>query len=247
MGLPDRGRHPRRSRGRPGDTLFLLEETFRRAHWTTSIVHDLRDNPLIPSKGHLASVSVQAGSGLLGSDFDFVRVYGQFSYFRNIGPAERGILWASSYRAGGVFSSDFLADISDRFTTGGPFSLRGFETNSLGPIYERSGDPIGGRGVVIVNQELRFPLYRRLRGGLFVDIGNVFATPKDIALDDRAGPLASGFVSRCPSGSSASTTRRSSMSSQAIASRISSSPSDTLSERRSDCVRSEASARSWGG
>ena len=169
-----------------------LGESFRRAHLTTSIVQDLRDHPLTPTRGRLASASVQLGSSILGSDFDFVRIYGQFSYFKAVGPAERGFVWASSYRAGAVFSSDF-ADISDRFTAGGPFSVRGFETNALGPIF-------GGQGVVVINEELRFPVYRRLRGGVFFDVGNVFETPKDIRLDDLRWTAGLGVRLEMPFG-----------------------------------------------
>jgi outer membrane protein assembly factor BamA len=80
---------------------------------------------------------------------------------------------------------DPLLDLEDRFTAGGPFSVRGFDTNELGPTFpEEDGFPIGGRGVLIFNQELRFPIWGGLWGGVFYDAGNVFEEADLIRLDD---------------------------------------------------------------
>ena len=156
---------------------------------TASVVHEGRDEITNPTRGILFSGTAQAGGPALGGDTEFTRLNGQFSLFMPIGRSKRAPVWASSYRAGAIWSGDPVADplldLEDRFTAGGPFSVRGFETNELGPTFpEEDGFPIGGRGVLIFNQELRFPIWRGLWGGVFYDTGNVFDEPNLIRLDD---------------------------------------------------------------
>ncbi len=156
---------------------------------TASLVHDARDELTNPTRGMLLTGTAQAGGPTIGADTEFTRLNGQFSLFLPLGRSKRAPVWASSYRAGAIWSGDPvpdpLLDLEDRFTAGGPFSVRGFETNELGPTFpEEDGFPIGGRGLLIFNQELRFPIWRGLWGGVFYDAGNVFDEPNLIRLDD---------------------------------------------------------------
>ena len=56
--------------------------------------------------------------------------------------------------------------------TGGATTVRGYRENGLGPK-DADGVPTGGEGLIVLNQEIRFPLYRWLNGVGFVDAGNV--------------------------------------------------------------------------
>ena len=47
--------------------------------------------------------------------------------------------------------------------------------------------------MIVMNQEVRAPLYRWLRGIAFVDAGNVFARPGDTSLDGLVGSLGVGL------------------------------------------------------
>jgi outer membrane protein assembly factor BamA len=157
--------------------------------FTVSLVHDGRDEITNPTHGMLLTGTAQAGWPGIGSDTDFTRVNGQFSMFVPIGRSKTKLVWASSYRAGAIWSGDPvpdpLLDLEDRFTAGGPFSVRGFDTNELGPTFpEDDGFPIGGRGVLIFNQELRFPIWGGLWGGVFYDAGNVFEEADLIRFDE---------------------------------------------------------------
>ncbi|HVR28524.1 MAG TPA: BamA/TamA family outer membrane protein, partial [Thermoanaerobaculia bacterium] len=154
---------------------------------TSSMVHDLRDDVMNPRRGSLLSGTVQAGSPVLGADTTFARVNGQWSLFVPLGRGRRAPVWASSYRGGAIWSSDPfvdpLLDLEDRFTAGGPFSVRGFDANTLGPRFpEQDGFPIGGRAVLVMNQELRFPIWDDLWGGVFYDTGTVFEGAEDVSL-----------------------------------------------------------------
>ncbi len=67
---------------------------------------------------------------------------------------------------------------SERFFAGGGTALRGFEQDKVGPLNAR-GDPLGGEAVILVNNEVRFPLFSILDGVGFVDLGNVYARISD--------------------------------------------------------------------
>ena len=68
-----------------------------------------------------------------------------------------------------------------RFYSGGASSHRGFARRQLGPL-DRDGNPIGGEAVFNASLDLRFPIFRRLRGALFVDAGQVWFRSEDVQL-----------------------------------------------------------------
>ena len=51
--------------------------------------------------------------------------------------------------------------------------MRGYREDDLGPrsVFD---DADGGEALLVFNEELRFPVYRWLRGVGFVDAGNVY-------------------------------------------------------------------------
>jgi outer membrane protein assembly factor BamA len=59
-----------------------------------------------------------------------------------------------------------------RLFSGGSNSVRGFKFQELGPL-DVDGDPVGGRSLFEGSIELRFPIWGRLRGVGFVDVGLV--------------------------------------------------------------------------
>jgi outer membrane protein insertion porin family len=68
--------------------------------------------------------------------------------------------------------------LSDRFRAGGATSVRGYGEESLGPRTV-DGFPLGGDRLMILNQELRFPLFRWVNGVTFIDAGNIFGKGQD--------------------------------------------------------------------
>ena len=74
--------------------------------------------------------------------------------------------------AGLITSRDI--PISERFFAGGDTTLRGFSYNSVGPVDPETGNPVGGQGLFLLNQELRIPIYKAFKGVVFFDAGNVF-------------------------------------------------------------------------
>ena len=150
-----------------------------------SLIEDRRDSLSNPSRGSFWSTTLQVSPKFLGSETQYVRLFGQFFYHY---PLTKNLVWASSYRLGVASGSTEFLFIEDRFKAGGANSVRGFKQDSLGPsIAVPETDEeffLGGQAVVVMNQELRFPLYKMLHGGVFYDTGNVFARAGDLSLRD---------------------------------------------------------------
>src|SRR5205814_2040848 len=65
---------------------------------------------------------------------------------------------------------------SERFFAGGDTTIRGFPFDSVGApnTISATGFPKGGNAVLVMNGELRVPVWRDLGAAGFVDGGNVF-------------------------------------------------------------------------
>jgi outer membrane protein assembly factor BamA len=70
-----------------------------------------------------------------------------------------------------------------RFYSGGASSQRGFERRKLGPL-DADGNPVGGEAVLNASLDLRFPIFRALKGAAFVDAGQVWFRTEDVRLGD---------------------------------------------------------------
>jgi outer membrane protein assembly complex protein YaeT len=167
----------------------------KRSIITGSLIGDHRDNMLIPRRGGLWLLTTQLAPEVLGSDLRYTKIFGQFFLYV---PLHEEIVWASGYRIGAANSFGQRLDENDGFRAGGPNSVRGFEQDSLGP--SDVVGPMGGGGVAVFNQEIRFPLWWRFRGVGFYDAGNAFETPSDISLSDLRQNIGAGLRFELPFG-----------------------------------------------
>ena len=134
------------------------------------------------------SSSIEYAPTSLGSDIRFVRSVSQAYVFRQW----RGVVLASAGRLGvatALGEQDLIP--SERFFAGGAGTVRGVVEDSLGPRDFFFDEPTGGKAMVVLNQEVRVPIYRWVRGVGFVDAGNVFERWRDV----RFGR--SGWIDRC--------------------------------------------------
>jgi outer membrane protein assembly factor BamA len=147
------------------------------ARFNTTGLVDRRDDPFDPARGWFSSANLELSREGLGSDINFLRSFLQAFQFTPLGG---GVVLASAARFGvaRTYEGEDLIP-SERFYAGGATSVRGYRDEDLGP---RSlfGDADGGHALLILNTELRVPVYRWLRSVGFLDLGNVYERLADI-------------------------------------------------------------------
>jgi outer membrane protein insertion porin family len=170
-------------------TTSSVELVFRR---------DTRDLPDFPTSGSVISYTPEVASSFIAGDVDFHRhelnlnVY-QPSFWKFVLSVE------SKFAVIDGFSDWDDANISfwDRFTPGGvdwwDGQVRGYPDASLGPR-DALGQSIGGRSMMTVNIEYRFPITERQVVGLvFADAGNAWEHVNDFDPTDLKRSLGVGF------------------------------------------------------
>ena len=171
--------------------------TVRVARLNGNAVIERRNDPFDPSQGFFTSGSFELSRPGLGSELSFLK--GFLQQFQFV-PMRHGLVVASAVRLGlaRTYRDETLIP-SERFFAGGATSVRGYADESLGA---RSvlGDPEGGAAALIANGEIRFPIYRWLRGVGFVDLGNVYPTVYDLFHSGVQIGTGAGFRLNTPVG-----------------------------------------------
>ncbi|HXA85553.1 MAG TPA: POTRA domain-containing protein [Candidatus Dormibacteraeota bacterium] len=181
------------------------DQNVRLSSLSASFSRDSRDNPLDAHKGIYESFQVDMNPGFMGSSTSFGRFLGQTAYYKSL-TSDSSLVWANSLRLGmeHAFGGSHIP-ISESFFSGGGSTLRGFSLNGAGPqrevlvcptenpnCGEKISVPVGGKQLVILNSELRFPLGisapligGTLGGVVFYDAGNVYSNVsfKNVASD----------------------------------------------------------------
>ena len=170
----------------PGVPAFDIRAAIARL--TGAAAWDTRDDPVDARKGLLLSASATYAPESLGSDFRFTKYVGQAYAFQSW----QQVVLASAARFGAAwgFGGQELVP-SERFFAGGARTVRGVAEDSLGE--QDFFGPVGGRALLVLNQEARVPIYKWLRGVGFVDAGNVFTQPSGIRLHELAGSIGFGL------------------------------------------------------
>jgi outer membrane protein assembly factor BamA len=171
--------------------------TVKVARLTTSGLIDRRDDAFNPARGWFVSSALELSRPGLGSDLSFLKNFAQYSQYFGFG---RGVVLASAARVGLARTiEDEVLIPSERFYAGGANTVRGYRQDDLGPrsVLE---DAEGGEAMLVLNGELRFPIYRWLKGVGFVDIGNVYPKVRDMSLTDLQVGVGAGARFDTPFG-----------------------------------------------
>ena len=192
----------------PGAPIQLdIKTDVARLAGTTVI--DTRDDLFDATRGWFHSSTVEFGPEALGSDLRFLKYTGQQFHYWDLG---NDLVLASAVRLGlgaGLGGQDLSVE---RFETGGGNTVRGYSQDSLGPViafprFDPDVDQplisvvrLGGDALLVLNQELRFPLYRFVRGVGFLDAGNIFPTIGDLSFSNLKVGLGLGVRVDTPIG-----------------------------------------------
>jgi outer membrane protein insertion porin family len=184
----------------PADEVPLFNQPDLVSEFSLTYFRDTRDNPADATKGMFTSADVSLAGTAIGGSASFLRIFLQNSGYKSI---KRNWTYARSVRLGilqpyaSTVSLTFPAQtgeptpqvipLPERLFSGGGSTLRGFELNQAGPRDSITGFPVGGQALLVVNQELRFPMKlpfvpSGLGGTLFYDGGNSFSRLSRITL-----------------------------------------------------------------
>ncbi len=186
-----------------------------------AVSRDSRDSVVEPSRGALLSAEGSLAARALGGQVGFMKTYLQAFWFHRM-PGAGDVVFATRAALGladgfertvqatdvtgapvpgeSVVVEDLPA--SERFYAGGDTTIRGFALDTVGTpeTISPSGFPKGGNAVVILNAELRLPVWREFGAVVFVDGGNVFALATDFTLGELRGAAGFGMRYRSPVG-----------------------------------------------
>jgi outer membrane protein assembly complex protein YaeT len=190
----------------------------RLSTFSGAISRDTRDDLADPARGMFLSAEGSVAARSLGGQVGFVKTYLQGFWFRHL-PGARRVIFASRVAAGvadgfarevtiigpdGNPEQRVIEDLpaSERFFAGGDTTIRGFALDSVGAekTISDTGFPRGGNAVLIVNGELRVPVWRGLATAVFLDGGNVFERVTDFEFGELRSAAGVGVRYMSPIG-----------------------------------------------
>ncbi len=172
---------------RPGNNNNLLNVD----HAVEEIVDGAREDLLVEPNKEVARLNNHGEPGASS----FVKFLIEHSWYVPAGSA----VFAFRIRGGHVFNQRFSQIMPpERFYLGGPQTVRGYQPDFVPPLgrYEENCKciyvPQGGRSMVNLNAEIRFPLFQKFSGAIFQDAGALFADEFTASIRERF-VTASGF------------------------------------------------------
>jgi outer membrane protein insertion porin family len=190
------------------------QRSIRLGRLSSSYLRDTRDNSFEPTKGTLTSGNFSIALSALGGTAEFTRMliaHGRTYPVLGL----RDVYYSVSGRVGlaAPFGRSDKIPISERFFAGGATDLRGFGTEEAGPhelvqirdpntgnVLRVESRPVGGNALIVINNELRFPIWGVLGGTIFSDTGNVFRRVRDISPSSITETLGFGLRVKTPIG-----------------------------------------------
>jgi outer membrane protein insertion porin family len=165
-----------------------------------SFARDTRDNAFDPTTGTFTVGSFYVASTIFGGNEQFVKLLAEHNRYYPI-RRFRETVYTVSGRLGlaSPFGGKQTLPISERFFAGGARDLRGLGFEDAGPR-DSQGRVTGGNAVFVINNELRFPIWRIFGGAVFSDTGNVFRRIKDFRPQDLTQTVGFGFRVKTPVG-----------------------------------------------
>ncbi len=144
--------------------------------WVSTIQLDLqrdtRDSLTEPTKGYSAGLLGSISPKVLACSNNFYRTEAHLSHYFNF--LDKALILHVGGKVGvlGLFSRANDAPLYERYFLGGGDSLRGFPYREVSPV-DDSDHNIGGMSMMLFTTELTHPIWKFVRGAVFMDTGTV--------------------------------------------------------------------------
>ncbi|HZX49081.1 MAG TPA: outer membrane protein assembly factor BamA [Nitrospirota bacterium] len=170
-----------------------------------SLIIDRRDDPFNPSRGYFFSATFREAAKVLGSRPQFAKITVQDSHF--FSPVSK-LVFALSVRGGVAwnFGESNEVPIFERYFAGGRSTIRGYDQDKFGIpgktiTYDgNSWTPTGGNMMLVLNGELRFPLFKGIGMVVFADGGNVWRKVNEFDVSEIRATAGGGIRYNTPVG-----------------------------------------------
>jgi outer membrane translocation and assembly module TamA len=195
-------------------TIDRLFPQVRLSAFSEAISRDSRDDLLEPQRGTLMSADGILAAKAFGSQVGYIKGFLQGFFYHSLGRPH--LVFAGGARLGladpftqlpvtnpdGTVTTIAQLPASERFFAGGDTTIRGYALDSVGTSETISpqGFPIGGNALIVLNAELRTPVWREVGAAFFIDAGNVYARASDFDPTDLRGGVGFGLRYRSPIG-----------------------------------------------
>lgn len=170
----------------------LLTQPARVGVLAAAYVDDRRDDPTDSRRGTYNSLDLGYAARFFGSQTDFLRLVARNSTYHSVSRRLVVARTATVGLLGTVRTNPALPlkeqdiPLPERFFAGGASTHRGFSENQAGPRDSVTGFPLGGKAMVLLSTELRFPLIGDNIGAVvFHDGGNVYSRAGTVSLRPR--------------------------------------------------------------
>jgi len=132
------------------------------------------DDDWWPTRGHILGGGAEVGA----ADGPLVKLTGRYSLYKKLSD---NVIYALNTKLGWMPLGADQVGISERLFLGGADDLRGFAFRGAGPVDDDEDDlHIGGSTKLLAQNELRFPIYKQLKGFVFLDAGVLGEDPFEI-------------------------------------------------------------------
>ena len=153
---------------------------------SASFSYDTTNRRILPDKGTLHRIRVEGSLPTFGNSLKYYKVDYQTKWFKDL---YRDFVFSLSADLGygDAYGETTELPFFENFFAGGPRTVRGFKTNTLGPL-DSNLRPLGGDTKIIGRAELILPApfldeYKRsFRLTGFIDAGNVYGSGQKIDL-----------------------------------------------------------------
>ncbi len=168
---------------------------------------DTRDDPLAPSKGFLASTSLEYAFPLFKAEAEFLKLQASFSGYRPMlhGHGAFGLRLGLIEPLGPDTGepANLQIPLATRFFAGGRRTHRAFAIDRLGipgETIDPFGQAVGGNALLLVNLEYTRPVWGLLAASVFLDGGNVWGSISSLDLGEMRWGLGFGLRYDTPAG-----------------------------------------------